>query len=136
MRALKLNANFTECHGLAKALIMSPTTDRQFRAIIGNEFIVGDLNSEYRLNDWDFRSEILLPIYTLKLCPFVAMREKINVFADFGWHDGENLIKGFITAIFSKDKIEIDFFKHDFKSEDIMLDIKNLPKGAEVVELL
>lgn len=110
MSYLKLDARHPECHGLARALVGSPLATKKpngedcllvgiRRKFMHKTFVTDESGSE---------DEILLPLDTLQVCPFVANREKIAV--------------------------TLHNHPTDASLFGATLDLDNLPKGAEVVE--
>lgn len=149
MKYLKLDARHPECHGLARALAGSRTKENgMFVAFVPHQqfydwfsFYVIDriMDGEYWAVSAEMKhecgwgeaaaySEILLPIATLKLCPYVAMREGVSlnpcgsplVHISLGFDD--------VWRAFFKDSVS------EYPLHEITLDLDNLPKGAEVVE--
>lgn len=134
MAFLKLDARHPECHGLARALVGSPAGETihanfcydlvgltaNYGFILSNEFV--ELYS---------CGSILLPLATLKLCPYVAMKEGLNVkMVAYIPCEGYSIDRGvrLSTGLIAELGVNID-------EAQFTLDLENLPKGAEVVEL-
>lgn len=136
MKYLKLDPWHSECWGLARALYGSPIT------WVGNHIsdygvltYVCELLHGFQTSDLDVHTEpILIPLESIKLCPYVAMREGVKLKSTI------NSWGGIIHKI-SVDDNGLNEFIHMTNSytihsrSDIALDLGNLPKGAEVVEL-
>lgn len=141
MKYLKLDARHSECHGLARALVGSPVVDddcNEIRRLSAIEFSKGDYSFGLFYPEGKFRGcifweqEITIPIDTIKLCPYVAMREGVSVLVQ-PWAMGHT---GLINTIHSGESLEIVVGDYGaFGLGEITLDLENLPKGAEVVEL-
>lgn len=149
MKYLKLDARFEECHGLARALVGSLVDYKKdndedcfFRGI------------RKQIIQWSFvtdisggETQLLLPLDTLKLCPFVAFKERIKVKAkrfspdQREWSESVEINKntidsirfnyGFCDFAISND-YELGFW---FSKSRFELDLDKLPKGAEIVEI-
>lgn len=135
MKYLKLDARHPECHGLAKALVGSPVVvDRLWYK---EPFLCGvSIDHENNLFAVDGRDgyfysvgSINIPIDSLKLCPYVAMREGLVIACV--------RVVGFIDEINSKTLCKIqtsDGVSNRMPMAKIKLDLSDLPKGAEIVE--
>lgn len=133
MKYLKLDPWHSECWGLARALYGSPVT------WVGNHIgdygvltYVCELLHGFQTSDLDVHTEpILIPLESIKLCPYVAMREGLLLKGknenDYGF--------GQITKIYKALTCNLFKIKDNFFADEITLDLDNLPKGAEVVEL-
>lgn len=146
MKYLKLDARHHECHGLARALVGSPCGEAKdyhlqavFNSKVGWTFGCYDYEDKY----FGFLEEIEMPLDTLKLCPFVAMRERIPLYYSV---DNGRWLHSFRCTV---DKIEIGesgfclytrvdgdvFDTHISTSGFLSIDLDNLPQGAEIVEV-
>lgn len=87
MAFLRLDARHPECRGLAMALVGSPTNDENSRLTA-----VEESEGEWYFGTFCFAGKfrgcvvwddvVFLPLDTLKLCPYVAMREEVRVVAN------------------------------------------------------
>lgn len=132
MKYLKLDARHPECHGLARALVGSPTDHQgQLLGVFDSAFMVVDLGDHGLRLDAEWVEVVRLPIATLKLCPYVAMREGLRVlFSGYVPCEGEwqEIPMLWINGLIHDLSIDISTAK-------LKIDPNNLPKGAEVVEL-
>jgi len=101
-------------------------------------YLVGVSNLDFILCDDRFRTPIaekiiLIPLDTLKLCPFMAMKNGVSV--DCGSYEGR--IK---TTIYNR--IDNSFGHYEMmeygerfnRYSDIKLDLEKLPEGCEIIE--
>lgn len=133
MKYLKLDPWRSECWGLARALYGSPVT---FFGDLGSDYgvltYVCEVGRGFQTSDLDMYFEpILIPFESIKLCPYVAMREGVLLKGknenDYGFGQITKIHKGFTCNLFK--------IKDNFYADEITLDFDLLPKGAEVVEL-
>lgn len=129
MRYLKLDARHPECHGLARALVGSPC--KNFDGVYsGYDFeLVGIAKGKRFLIDSRFAIEtdsIYLPIMSIKLCPYVAMREGVRVKGVLRECEWDGTLDECNHGLFT--------FDTNFEISEITLDLDNLPKGTEIVE--
>lgn len=127
MEVLKLDARHPECHGLARALVGSPTITK-FPTLFGvleNCFV-----TKYEARggaNFDHYVTLTLPLDTLKLCPYVCMREGVKLCGPAT----KDLITDAINEEWTVGQLLTAF---DNFGDYIALDLDNLPKGAEIME--
>lgn len=121
MKALKLNSQFEGARKLAECLIGSPTYRPnshapEFDTLVGiqeNRFVVS-----YFLDglDWVAREEVIVPLETLKFCPFVGLR---------------NGVKFWLCVI------DLNCTLDELVSQisALKFDSTELPKGAELIDV-
>lgn len=138
MKYLKLDAGHKECHGLARALVGSPIREGEIDIqLLGTCDFAGHIGFVVAVDPWNFcsRAVILLPLDTLKLCPYVAMREGVGVVAYYDNSTYCDRTTGTIFNATSEGNFSFHAYGNEYGVEEIHLDLDNLPKGAEVVEL-
>ncbi len=81
MKILKLDSNFKDARKIANCLIGTATTDKDDPfGHYGDLIYVSELHEEFVLeNRFQTKEIIYLHIGGLKFCPFMAMRERVQV---------------------------------------------------------
>jgi len=136
MKYLKLNASYEECHGLAMALVGSPAIpmsgnllikDADMESLFGIDY---DVFLTHDQNGYTWPEQIVIPIDTIKLCPYVAMREGLRVlFSGYVPGEGDWTDNPMLWTYERIKDSDIDISESRLK-----IDPENLPKGAEIVE--
>ena len=128
MRFLSLT-NTPECLALAEALTGSPIKieRKHFRSF---DILRGNRLGKFFISDFSGQNEsVLLPIETLKLCPFVAFRNSISITAT---SEDKLINTGLICEIHS---FGFKFLGCEKVYEMAKLDLCLLPKGASIIEM-
>lgn len=144
MKYLELDARHPECHGLARALVGSLCALERVSEYLGiftwahseANYPFGMINQNGALLQGEV---VYIPLDTIKLCPFVAMREGVELVVVSACGDKAT---GYIRAIDTNTdyilvgNVCFDWVENSHElSPEITLDLDNLPKGARVVEV-